>query len=819
MDQPTSIEPKQTIEWLNKLIMLAQWNRKLPFHTVRLFSDSTEYQAFLTRVRASATDTTQLIDASTETTPAALARKKLLEAVAAVPALRELFGSEQDPFKDAPPDHLELLAEVSDVSAESQKIVYSRNGTLEAVIAGMRTTGALDPNHLIVNDLNKFLTLLETEPAAEDEKPTAELLYDLAVSPNWYIVMASLRASRDYTGDEDPTVVDTLTLWRQKIAKQTLQQLLLNPGHLSRAPRKLIRLAWEHRELFAEARARIPENTREKNPDDERRQVANSALLLFEEKLGPQVDEIRSDLNVLATVASHFVNVRKFAKFDGFVYTWPEIARLGRANYAALKYVEELLLNRLPRPSDADLDAREARELYLLIDRDDRLKRFMRIRPHFREISENELMQYRPLAPVVVTSGRPGSSAAVLESVNFVAPAPSPAPAQPSATMPSQAPSPRKFPQVQTLSLERTQGQPITEKGVTYDLNFSMLGKTMTGPVTFHVEKLVQRILAGMGVSSDSGLQEILKELFASDPAFAEERIRRGSVELAINVLPFSVDPLSEVLATPPTLRLVINSSEREIQYLPWEWWPTSSSTLLLTSPDHSIVRGFKSYFEGTPSLLFPPLRLMSFIPNALEGRRFTSDITLKALEEIASAPNVQYRPFVREEVTVENLRPRLTDFKPHIVHFEGYVEVIRSSTVPYYEPESNFLQIRLSQAANDAIGIEQLGWLLRENGVQLLVLGRNSVSRIYENACADAAFELAKQGIAVIAPIRAIDDASATTFTTEFYRAFLAGNQLEYALHLARRNLASKGGDWTAFALFIDPDRVQHVQLLGGSA
>jgi hypothetical protein len=815
VDQPTSVEPKQTIEWLNKLIMLAQWNRKLPFHTVRLLNDPPDYQAFLTRVRASATDKTQLTDSSTETTPVAVARRKLLEAVAAVPALRELFGSHQDPFKDAPPDHLELLAEVSDVTAESQKMVYSRNGTLEAVIAGMRTGGVLDPNQLIVDALNKFLTLLETEPAAANEKSTAELLYDLAMSPNWYIVMASLRASRDYTGDEEASVVDALTLWREKVAKQTLQQLLLNPSHLSRAPKKLIRLAWEHRELFAEARARIPENAREKNPDDERKQVANSAFLLFEEKFKSQVDEIRSDLNVLATVASHFVNVRKFAKFDGFVYTWPEIARLGRANYAALKYVEELLLNRMPRPADADLDAHDARELYSLIDRDDRLKRFMRIRPHFREISENELMQYRPLAPVVVTTSRPGPPTAVPESVNFVAQQPLPSPAPP-APVP-QAPSPTKTVQVQTLNLKQRLDAPLSEQGLMYDLNFSMLGKTVTGPVKFHVDKLLQRILAAMGVSSDSGLQEVLKELFTSDPSFAEERIRRGSIGLATNVLPLSIDPLSEVLATPPSLRLVVNSPDLEIHYLPWEWWPNSLSTLLLSSSDQSVVRGFESPTQDLPALMFAPLRLMSIIPNAPEGRRFTSDLTLKALEEVGTTiPNVLYRPVVLDAATSENLQRHLEDFRPHIVHFEGYLEV---GGVVRLGVANEVLRILMSGPYTDALPIDGLGEMLRSYGVRLLVIGRNDVSRINANTCANVAFELANQGLSVIAPIRAIDDASPTTFTTEFYRAFLAGNKLESALHIARRNLASKGGDWTVFALFTDPERLQYLELVRESA
>jgi hypothetical protein len=819
MDQQTSIETKQTIEWLNKLIMLAQWNRKLPFYTVLLIRwGLPDYLAFLTLVRASATDKTQLSNAAMQITetnaevaPVPAARKRLHEAVAAVPALQQLFGSDKDPFEGAPPAHLELLAEVSDVTADSQKLVYSRCGTLEAVIAGMRTTGELDSNQLIVNDLNKFLTLLETEPAAApNEKSTAELLYDLAISPNWYIVMASLRASRDYTDDEDgPWMVNTLTLWREKIAKQTLQHLLLNPGHLSRAPKKLIRLAWEHRELFAEARARIPENAREKHPDDERRQVANSALLLFEEKFKPQIEEIKNDLNVLATVASHFVNVRKFTKFDGFVYTWPEIARLGRANYAALKYVEELLLNRMPRPADADLDAREARELYLLIDRDDRLKRFLRIRPHFREISENDLMQYRPLAPVVV-SGRPGAATGVTESVDFVPPQPqpplpAPPPSPPSPTLP-------RVLQVQTLSLERTPSPPLPDKGLTYDLNFSMLGKTVTGPVTFQVEKLLERILSAMGVSSDSGLQEVLKELFTSDASFAEERIRRGSVELATNILCSGSEPLSQVLATPPSLRLVVSSTERDIHYLPWEWWPTSMSTLLLSSPDQSVIRAFKSTNEVLPNPMLAPLRLMSVIPNAPQVARFTSDITIKALKELTAASEAHYRPLTHDEAGMEKIASELSSFKPHIVHLETKV---------VFPPESADygLSILLSGSHVEYTHIDYFATALKNAGVQLVVIGRNDVSRLYENAWATAAFQLAKKGLSVIAPMRAIDDASATTFTTEFYRAFLQGNKLEPALHIARRNLAAKGGDWTVFALFTDPDRIQYLELVRESA
>jgi hypothetical protein len=803
MDQQTPIDPKRTIEWLNKLIMLAQWDQKLPFHTVKLLSEPQVYQHFLARVRAAATDQTQLTDNSTESTPLVLARKKLLEAVASVPALRELFGADQDPFEGAPPHHLELLAEVSDVTADSQRMVYSRNGTLMAKVEAMRQDQELDPVPLIVDSLNKFLTLIEVyKPAAGEQKSTAELLYELATSPHWYLVMASLRASRDYTRDEEPAMADALRQWNEKLSHTELRKLFLKPGHLSRAPKKLIRLAWEQRTLFDQARTSIPENVREKNPDDERKQVVDAAFLLFEAQFKTELDEIKTDLKVLGTVAIHFVKVRKFAKFDGFVYTWPAIARLGRTNYAALKFVEELL-NRPHGLTDADLEAPDVRELYTLIDKDERLKRFMRLRPYFREISETELMDYRPLPPVVVSANRPGSS---------IAPSPDPVPPR----QPPPAPS-LNILLIQTLNVARAENQ-SPDQGITYNVEFSMQGKPITRTVTFGVEKLVEKILAAMGIVSDNDLQEILKELFRSNTGLAEDRIRRGSDELVTNVLPVSgQDSFPNILATPATaaVRVVINSLERELHYLPWEWWPASINTLLLASPDQSVIRGFKSLDEGLPEPIFAPLRLMSIIPNAPTGTRFTSDITLKGLDEVTSTLGAQYRPLVRQEATWANFRGQLESFKPQIVHFEGFLftRYVRDRDEPLEE------LLTLSDSDGKEVPVEEFADMLRSSGVGLLVIGRNGVSRIYQNACATAAIRLATLGLSVIAPMRAIDDASATTFTTEFYRAFLQGNKLEPALHLARRNLASKGGDWTVFALLTDPERLQYLELVRENA
>jgi hypothetical protein len=332
------------------------------------------------------------------------------------------------------------------------------------------------------------------------------------------------------------------------------------------------------------------------------------------------------------------------------------------------------------------------------------------------------------------------------------------------------------------------------------------LGKTISGTVTFSVEKLIARILAAMSINSDSALQETLKELFAESPNAAETRIRRSSDLLVVNTLPVgSLDSLRDILGTPATgpWRLVVNSPERGVHYLPWEWWPTSSNSLFLTRPDCSVIRGFKAFTENLSEPIYAPLRLMSIIPNPPTGTRFTSDITLKGLEEVASTHGAQYLPVVRQDATWLNIQSHLETFKPHIVHFEGFL----------------FNVLTLFDSDEKELPVEVFGKMLRSYGVNLLVIGRNGVSRIYQNACATATIRLAELGLSVIAPMRAIDDASATTFTTEFYRAFLQGNELEPALQLARRNLASKGGDWTVFALFTDPDRLQYLELVRETA
>jgi hypothetical protein len=178
-------------------------------------------------------------------------------------------------------------------------------------------------------------------------------------------------------------------------------------------------------------------------------------------------------------------------------------------------------------------------------------------------------------------------------------------------------------------------------------------------------------------------------------------------------------------------------------------------------------------------------------------------------LENVASTEALVYRSLVGETAVPQNIAHELESFKPQIVHFEGYLNAIM--------PELDNQGITFALSIGDqTMPTHEFAQLLKTAGVQLLMIGRSDIVSAYGKLAMSAALLFSDKGLpAVIAPIRAIDDASATTFTTEFYRAFLQGKTVESALHIARRKLASKGGDWSVFALFANPEHLDHLELL----
>jgi CHAT domain len=789
-------DQNELIEWLNALIVMAQWDKSLPLYFARLYNKSDQYQKALQLIREPPQD-----GGPPETPGDALSGRewrKLFQFATRAESLRKLFADGRDPFYGAHPNEISLLADVSDLTTDSQTIFYSQNGTFQLVLETVRQRPFLDTAGLITDGLNKFYTLLDTNEVAAEE------LYKLACTDDWHRVLASLYDGRDYTSDESATAKETLEQWNKNLNTE-LRSILLKPTKLYRVPQKLIKLAWERRSLFKDALDRIPPDKR-LSGFELRQQVSNVAMTLFAEQATVEMIAIISELELLATVARHYISVRKFVKLDGLVSGWPRIASLAMANFRNLEYVEDFFVEKKQRPADEELEKRDARELYEHCANNPSLIRFLRLKPYFKEIDEDELRRYRPLAPVTISDpAQPNSPTIISPPVENVRSA---TPVTPAAVVPARVcylVIESSSPEIKDFTAE-----------VEFEVTLTVPGSAFpTRNVTFSIRKLLDGMLNAIGVTSEESLQSVMNSLFSGTNA--EQILVRGGAQLLstfISAIGLE-EELGDAFRGEGPVRLVIVSELEELQYLPWEWLPRPGySELLLSDARFSLVRCPLLKLERSPTHLSSPVRILGLFPNSPVGTRDTSEMSTRALETLISE-GAQYKALVGDKATIIRVTDELNAFVPHIVHFEGYVNFIS-------ETDPNIAVFFSSLAtATEGMHWTRFAQLLSENKVQLLVAGRDELKRTLGNFGAALSHRLITGATvpAVLAPIRAVDDVTATALTTEFYRAFLAGNNLEQALYTARRKVASRGGDWTPFALFANPSVLDFFQPLPAMA
>jgi hypothetical protein len=784
-------DEKNLIKWLNALIAMAQWDPNLPFYFARLFNQPQEYKETLRLIRKLP------ITVPPSSWPGPTLSEKewqtVYEKTTTVASLRKLFDDHRNPFEGALSSQIFLLAEVSDLttSSDPQKVFYSQNGAFHLVLAAVRQAAArqdaeVNMKSLIGDCFHKFYILFDTDPDITEE------LYKLASSNDWYPVLASLKDAANYTTAGSETS-KTLDEWNNRLT-QDLRTLVLTMFHV---PRTLVKLAWERRKLFEEALGRVapgsipPALLPPPQRTELREQVSNEAHKIFVEKAQAEVDAIERDLKWLAVIAKHYISARKFVKLDGLVYSWPRIASLAMANYSSLRYVEDLLLTAKPEPSINELEANDARELYELCANNRAVIRFLKLHPRFTEIDPNELRRYRPLAPGEANTSGPSPSASMQNVPN-------------TSQMPG-TPGGSAVTRVCELVIRSINppGNRLPGQDEDVELWLRVPDKEVAkGRVTFSIRKLLDRILAAIGVTSEDALHNTLKGLFSL--ANATEVLLRGGKELFSAIIIESglekqfTDAVEE--DGPVRLVIIVPSMLEELHCLPWEWFPRPGyKELLLANPRFSIVRSKPVRSEVFAEPLSPPVRVMGVFPNAPLGARDVSDSSIKELEKLKRA-GAHYQPLKRDDASVIRVREEFGKFRPQIVHFEGYVSASAE--------ENAAVRILFSKEKTaEPVGRQEFESLLKENKVQLLVLGRNETNRVYGNAVLILASRVVRMAVpTVLAPIRAIDEVTATAFTTEFYTALLAGNTLEQALFIARQKVAARGGDWTPFALFSDP-------------
>jgi hypothetical protein len=783
MNEPLS--DAQIIEYLNRFIVLNQWDKKLPIYMARLLANREHYEQARDAIRRalSESEPSKLVPPQPVSSPLSADEwDHLYLALARAAPLRELFGSDQDPFPGDIPDHVAVLAELSDLTTDPQTMAYSRYGAFLSILEALRQSPSFDLDKQIQEGLEKFFALYD------DNIKMAEMLAQLAGSSDWHTVLAALRDRRDYTEGGD--AADTLKKWNQELTAEVRAQLF-KPAHLSRVSKNLVKLAWDGRELFDEARKSTSAADISRIKSETRKRITDAALPLFLSRFSDQIASVKFELNLLATAARHYIRVRKFAKLDAFVYTWPKIATLAMENYPNLEFVEDCLIIRRQAPPDSDLDAKDARELYELCATDRTLIRFLRLRPYFSEIDDNELRRYQPLAPVVISP--PAAAAAVMPAAAAIPDAPI---LSKDATQTVRS-TPSAIFRTCEVMIENDPSSTSGDEN-SYRVTLDLPGQpVVTSLVTFSVRRLLDEMYRIMGVPSEDSLQPYLKEIFSGSGANSELVVARAGTYLLNTILGDFVEPLAHSLRE-DKVRIVIRTRGLELNHLPWEWMPRpNSSELLVRNPNFSIVRSFSRVKVPTPPpLLINPLRLLALMPSWGE-----SSYPVAALQSVALSDQLQLRLVTGLEATLANTVVSLKSFDPQIVHLEGHVD-----TLPNV-PSSSYILFPDGHGLSSTVDERQFGDILFEHNIQLVVIGRNDVQRLYDNPTTNLAAYFSLGGMpAVVAPVRGIDEATAQTFTTELYRSFVQGNTLEVAVSDARRKLSSRGGDWTAFALFADP-------------
>lgn len=775
---------KKAVQWLNALIAMAQWNNSLPFYFAKLFNNRPEYERALELLREGGKE-----GAVPEPPGNALNAQEwrtVYEKITATPSLLNLFANNRDPFQSATPSQIWLLAEISDLTSDPQLMFYSQNGTFHLVLNTIRQNSELNTQALIGDGFNRFYALLDTDAEL------AKLVYELACSHGWYPVLASLKDARDYTIDESDATKARLKDWNERLSTEQRKQVL----DLFPVPRTLVKLAWERQDLFDNALKSI-----EVDQHSELSQlVPNVAHGLFRTEAEAKIKEIETDLDLLAVIARHCISTRKFVKLDGLVYSWPRIAALAMANYSGLVYVEGLFLKRKPRPSDEELQAKDARELYDLCAGNKAVIRFLKLRPYFHEIDENELRRYRKLARAVsdtspVASSAPSSSNISASAFTPKTVFPVSIPTQVCELVITGVPKPATF---------------VPEQEDEFQLLLRVSDHEIAnGKVTFSVRKLLDKILGAIGVPSEGVLHTTIKNLFSAGNA--ETVLVRGGKELYSTIIVGSglEEKFKAIFQNDKPVRLivVIPSIREELHCLPWEWFPDPrSDELLLSNESFSLVRSKPVRSEVSTLPLTRPIRMIGVYPNAPIGTRDVSNSSMNIFQKLEGA---NYRLFARDNAPLTTVKEWLEKFHPHIVHFEGYVD--------FAGEYGAGLRIFFSkETGTEPVGLPEFESLLKLNQVQLLVIGQNESRRVYENAGPVLASRVVRMAVpTVLAPIRAVDEVTANTFNAEFYQALIRGDTLEQALFHARQKVKGTGADWTPFALFSDPWLLDDFKLL----
>lgn len=235
---------------------------------------------------------------------------------------------------------------------------------------------------------------------------------------------------------------------------------------------------------------------------------------------------------------------------------------------------------------------------------------------------------------------------------------------------------------------------------------------------------------------------------------------------------------------------LTIDTTEPRILRLPWELLRDEGGYLFAKNPPMTVLRRMHQTRRTRITEFELPIRIL-MVTCRPDGAGFIDprSIATPLLESLDTIPDMVEVEFLRPP-TLRALDERLRDEtqpRVHIVHFDGHGVYDKGVGL-------GFLLFEDDKHAMQPVDAEQLGTLLNESGIPLMVLNAcQSAQPDDRNPFASVASRLIESGVgAVVAMNYSVLVETAKRFTKEFYGALAHGQSVTAAMDTARRNLFS---------------------------
>jgi hypothetical protein len=731
-------------------------------------------------------------DAADDTPAGRLAR--LCRRVAESPSLLRHFR--------APPSlaayanrEVETFAAMADLRPHRDLMLTASDAPFMRILRHLAQPGTSAPDRIFQEDLVKLITIQTAYPQ----------LFDALLSRadnGWAAGTRALEAALE-AGDR-AGLSEKWALWFEEI-RQLDQAAAAGAGPttlLMQSPRLSEILDEEVRALGA--RLPLPDpaallshavysDSSPASRDEKRRRLARWVL----DTLPPgELADVLTRVELRQWAATHCMELRGFARLNGLERQWPELARMLRTDRATLQALEGEAM----RPGSI---APEHREVWNRYKGDERLRRFLVLKPLVTDIAPAEVREYFSVSESIA----PAADVGAPRPAETLAPAPVPRPrfdyvdvsitleaAEPEPSPPAAEPQPAS-------TVVEPPGDPRRP------VRFRVRLEDPEASCSADAEVPWGQLYEAMAVLHQREFLGPESQAFASRERSQGQRASRAQTALrGLGALMWRWVFVGEVGARMRELhgrraaiRLLLKFPSSVAQ-LPWEtlYLEEERSFLGLTQR-YSLVRYMSERPLGANTMSMAPLRILVMLANPADTAPLNLEGELAAIEEALRPAMEEGRVLLKvlegEAANRSQLQQALRTFQPQIFHFTGH-GVFRNN--------EGALVLHSPQGAVLTMGTDMAN-LLRDAHIPFVFLNSCDTGTAAENdAITGVAESLVKAGVpAVIATLREIMDDAGLLFTSELYRAFAEGYPLEAAMAEARKRLSVERHDWSAYALF----------------